>query len=99
MATAKPTDTEDVAKTNDVKLPNYFDVATAAGIVGSKNAQRFFDEVSMITSGDLSDHYQPGISFKSMELAAADPDNDSRKELQRKLDRVKTLFSEAKKED
>ena len=81
-------------KTEEYKLPAYFDVATAAGIVGSKDAQRFFDEVSMITSGDLSEHYQPGVSFMAMELSAEDETNPARRDLQAKLKRVKALFAE-----
>lgn len=99
MAKATDTDKADDAKASaqaadDVKLPDYFDVSKAAGIVGSANAQRFFDEVSMLTSGDLSSHYQPGVSFKSLETSANDANNPGRKTAQETLNRVKTLFAE-----
>lgn len=98
---AKATDTEkaDDAKTSanaadDVKLPDYFDVSKAAGIVGSAKAQSFFDEVSLLTTGDMSSHYQPGVSFKSLETSANDEDNPGRKMAGDTLDRVKKLFAE-----
>ncbi len=47
--------------TSEVKLPNYFDLATAAGIAGAEKAQKFFDEVAFIAVGNISQHRNPGI--------------------------------------
>lgn len=79
----------------DVILPAYFDVAKAAGIVGSAKAQSFFDEVSMAAVGDLSQHYNAGVSFRAMEIAADDENNTDRQLAANTLKRVRQIFAEA----
>lgn len=92
------TETQNPPKTEEIKLPAYFDVSKAAGIVGAEKAQSFFDEVAFIATGNISQHKNPGISFKALEIAASDVNNSQIDLAQDTLKRVKALFAEAQAE-
>jgi len=80
---------------SSVELPDYFDLAKAASIVGMKDAASFRDEVLMVTSGDLSGHgTNPGVSIKAMIESADDESNSSRALAQDALKRVRQIFAE-----